>query len=123
MKKPLEIRTYVCYNDLRNSSEYKRSVSDGSLQRKDEKIRFLIVMYMREVMSVMTYDVACPVCGKINHDLYLEETEGWMECECCGHSAQDRRFQKALRVPVLRMDQITKMIPLKFETAGCAVAQ
>jgi len=31
----------------------------------------------------MTYDVACPVCGRINRSLYLEETEGWMECECC----------------------------------------
>ena len=29
----------------------------------------------------MTYDVACPICGRINHSLYLEETEGWMECE------------------------------------------
>ncbi len=24
----------------------------------------------------MTYDVACPVCGRINRSLYLEETEG-----------------------------------------------
>lgn len=31
------------------------------------------------------YDVKCPVCGKINHGLFLEETKGWMECE---HAAQ-----------------------------------
>ena len=30
---------------------------------------------------MMTYDVACPICGRINRSLYLEETEGWMECE------------------------------------------
>ena len=32
-------------------------------------------------IMMMTYDVACPICGRINHSLYLEETEGWMECE------------------------------------------
>ena len=26
-----------------------------------------------------TYDVKCPVCGTVNHNLYLEETDGWME--------------------------------------------
>jgi hypothetical protein len=30
-----------------------------------------------------TYDVTCPVCGCVNHNLYLEETNGWMECEKC----------------------------------------
>ena len=31
-----------------------------------------------------TYDVKCPVCGHRNESLYLDETEGWMECEECG---------------------------------------
>lgn len=26
-----------------------------------------------------TYDVKCPVCGVVNHSLFLEETDGWME--------------------------------------------
>lgn len=30
------------------------------------------------------YDAECPVCGRLNRRLYLEETEGWMECEHCG---------------------------------------
>jgi len=30
------------------------------------------------------YDMRCPVCGKVNHQLLLEETDGWMECEYCG---------------------------------------
>ena len=29
------------------------------------------------------YDVKCPICGTVNRGLYLEETEGWMECEKC----------------------------------------
>ena len=44
----------------------------------------------------MTYDVACPVCGRVNRRLYLEETEGWMECEYCGTSSQDLNFLGAI---------------------------
>ena len=54
----------------------------------------------------MTYDLACPVCGRINRSLYLEETEGWMECEYCGNSTQDLSFQKMVRIPVIRMEQL-----------------
>ncbi len=66
----------------------------------------------------MTYDVACPVCGRINRSLYLEETEGWMECEFCGNSTQDLSFQKMVRIPVIRMEQLSKMMPLKLEAAA-----
>ena len=42
-----------------------------------------------------TYDVSCPCCGHRNKDLYLEETEGWMECEKCGEVAQvSKHFEK-----------------------------
>ena len=66
----------------------------------------------------MTYDVTCPVCGRINRSLYLEETEGWMECEYCGNSSQDMSFQKTVRIPMIRMDQLSKMMPLKLEAAA-----
>ena len=66
----------------------------------------------------MTYDVACPVCGRINRSLYLEETEGWMECEYCGNSTQDLSFQKLVKIPVIRMEQLSKMMPLKLEAAA-----
>ena len=66
----------------------------------------------------MTYDVACPVCGRINRSLYLEETEGWMECEYCGNSTQDLSFQKMVNIPVIRMDQLSRMMPMKLETAA-----
>ena len=35
-----------------------------------------------------TYDVKCPVCGTVNHNLYLEETDGWMECENGGNTTK-----------------------------------
>ena len=66
----------------------------------------------------MTYDIACPVCGRINRSLYLEETEGWMECEYCGNSTQDMSFQKMVKIPVIRMEQLSKMMPLKLEAAA-----
>mgnify|MGYP002524132434 FL=1 len=66
----------------------------------------------------MTYDVACPVCGRINRSLYLEETEGWMECEYCGNSTQDMSFQKMVKIPMVRMEQLSKMMPLKLEAAA-----
>ena len=66
----------------------------------------------------MTYDVACPVCGRINRSLYLEETEGWMECEYCGNSTQDMSFQKMVKIPVIRMEQLSKMMPLKLKAAA-----
>ena len=66
----------------------------------------------------MTYDVACPVCGRINRSLYLEETEGWMECEYCGNSTQDLSFQIMVKIPVIRMEQLSKMMPLKLEAAA-----
>ena len=28
------------------------------------------------------YEIECPYCGAINK-VYLEETEGWMECDHC----------------------------------------
>ena len=38
-----------------------------------------------------TTDVKCPECGTMNYSLYLEETEGFMECSCCGCTVQLQR--------------------------------
>ena len=45
-------------------------------------------------------DVVCPLCGTINHNLYLEETDGWMECECCGSITKGIPHLKRISVPV-----------------------
>lgn len=31
-------------------------------------------------------DVKCPACGMINKSLFLEETEGYYECDGCGYT-------------------------------------
>lgn len=52
-----------------------------------------------------TYDVKCPVCGVVNHSLFLEETDGWMECEHCGHTAKycwEPQTKKQIPVFVIR---------------------
>ena len=41
-----------------------------------------------------------------------------MECECCGNSTQDLSFQKMVKIPVIRMEQLSKMMPLKLEAAA-----
>ena len=51
------------------------------------------------------YDVKCPVCGVVNHSLFLEETDGWMECEHCGHTAKycwEPQTKKQIPVFVIR---------------------
>lgn len=55
----------------------------------------------------MTYDVACPICGRVNCRLYLEETEGWMECEYCGTSSQHFSFANK---PANQKSEMTKLI-------------
>lgn len=47
-----------------------------------------------------TYDVRCPICGALNYNLYLEETDGWMECEHCGQTVQILRAGKMIQLPV-----------------------
>ena len=34
------------------------------------------------------YDIPCPVCGTMNHGLFLQETDGCMECENCGNECR-----------------------------------
>lgn len=55
------------------------------------------------------YDVKCPICGTINRNLNLEETGGWMECEHCQATTKTNGFNKGKKVPVLTMEQATKL--------------
>lgn len=38
------------------------------------------------------YNASCPCCGHMNKNLYLEETEGFFECEACGQVARTKNF-------------------------------
>ncbi len=54
------------------------------------------------------YDIKCPVCGTLNKELFLEETNGFMVCEKCGTETQDVSYVKrhSKKVPVLTFEQL-----------------
>ena len=52
------------------------------------------------------YDVKCPICGTINHNLYLEETDGGMECEHCQQTVKVLPFAMDKKVPVFTPQQL-----------------
>ena len=58
------------------------------------------------------YDAKCPVCGTVNKDLYLEETDGWMICEHCGADVKAMELEntQTVRIPVLTFEQLTRML-------------
>ncbi len=56
------------------------------------------------------YDMKCPICGKMNHHLYLEETDGWMECEYCGHLTKYLRRDKQKVIPVYTVKDLSRQV-------------
>ena len=56
-----------------------------------------------------TFDVKCPACGRINHNLFLEETEGWMECEDCGSVSRVKHVDESSIVAVYAIEKLTPM--------------
>lgn len=55
-----------------------------------------------------SYTKICPICGTVNKDLYLEETDGWMECEKCKISVKVEEFGRMVRVPVYSIYSFSK---------------
>ncbi len=53
----------------------------------------------------MLRDCKCPMCGAINHNVDLEETEGWMECERCKAitCSGDEFAKHTVKVPLLKV--------------------
>ena len=59
-----------------------------------------------------TYDKICPKCGHLNKNLYLEETNGWMECEECHQDTRVLQRSSDFKIPVFAgMDLIRKVRP------------
>ena len=52
------------------------------------------------------YDAKCPVCGTVNRSLYLDETEGWMECEHCHQTVRVQEYVRMVKLPVYDMKRI-----------------
>ena len=52
-----------------------------------------------------SYDLRCPICGTVNRGLYLEETDGWMECEKCGNVTQSMEYRQTVLIPLILKTQ------------------
>ena len=52
-----------------------------------------------------SYDLRCPICGTVNRGLYLEETDGWMECEKCGNVIQSMEHRQTVMIPLILKTQ------------------
>ena len=54
------------------------------------------------------YDITCPICGTVNRGLYLDETDGWMECEKCEMVTRNMNYvkQHSVKVPVYAMKDV-----------------
>ena len=47
------------------------------------------------------YNAVCPICGKLNRNLYLQETEGKMECDSCGNVVDVLGMDDGTAIPLL----------------------
>ncbi len=52
-----------------------------------------------------SYDLRCPICRAVNRGLYLEETDGWMECEKCGNVTQSMEHRQTVLIPLILKKQ------------------
>ena len=52
-----------------------------------------------------SYDLRCPICGTVNRGLYLEETDGWMECEKCENVTQSMEHRQTVLIPLILKTQ------------------
>lgn len=51
--------------------------------------------------SMNLYDAVCPVCGKVNRGVYLQETHGTMECDHCGNVVDVLGMENGSAIPIL----------------------
>ena len=69
------------------------------------------------------YDVEVPSAA-VNRGLYLDETDGWMECEHCHETVRAQEFIKLNKIPVFNMgriavNQVTAFPRKRAEQGGC----
>ena len=55
-------------------------------------------------------NMECPSCGHVNHNLYLEETDGWMECEKCRSITRSENFGEMIRLPIVKLKPYSECV-------------
>ena len=59
------------------------------------------------------YDPLCPHCGRVNYSRYLEETEGYFQCDYCNKVVLSQEYW-----PSEDVDDKFSYIPLMKSLAG-----
>ena len=61
------------------------------------------------------YDVKCPLCGALNKNVYLEETDGFMECCKCGLTVlvEEHSSYKWYNIPVVELEHLAEYLRLE----------
>jgi len=59
-----------------------------------------------------TYNITCPICGTVNHNLLLDETDGWMECEKCQSQTMQMSFplNNLITIPLFTSEQLARLV-------------
>lgn len=65
------------------------------------ELREMVIADRKARNRMNLYSAVCPICGKINQNLLLEETEGTMECDNCGSVVNVLGMEDGKAVPVL----------------------
>ena len=65
------------------------------------ELREMVIAERKARNRMNLYSAVCPICGKINQNLLLEETEGTMECDNCGIVVDVLGMDDGKAVPVL----------------------
>ena len=65
------------------------------------ELREMVIADRKARNRMNLYSAVCPICGKINQNLLLEETEGTMECESCGSVVNVLGMEDGNAIPIL----------------------
>ncbi len=65
------------------------------------ELREMVIAERKARNRMNLYSAVCPICGKINQNLLLEETEGTMECESCGSVVNVLGMEDGNAIPIL----------------------
>lgn len=80
------------------------------------ELREMVIADRKARNRMNLYSAVCPICGKINQNLLLEETEGTMECDNCSRWC-------AWRCSAARMTKTRRLeaadTPASIRSAGC----
>ena len=56
------------------------------------------------------YNVKCPICGTVNKNLYLKETDGWFVCEHCQNEQRAAEYTKPPLILIPRYQRLDECV-------------